>query len=655
VAKEQKILSHNSELEQNLQESQKNLSKCTQSEASLYANKKELQKTLTELTANCTVCNNYITFLTSQQQNQNEKLTTVQLTLQNCTSQLESIKHNFTVVNSNLQSCKLDYESRLESLTDNVTLCYVTTNNTVYQLQHRLQSVQQNLSNCTSQRDTLYIQEQEFQSSYQNLKHDFTSCTLQNVEVSTRLQNAQEKMSANEYYLQNCNNQLDTCHQNITILDNYMKEFPLDHHTQIKTVTDQLTICTSQLFTCQDLQKMQNLTLCTKNLNTFYAMENELVILLEKFATNYSKCENSNLLLTADLQGLQKQMTVIEKSFHYCSNELSDAYLNMSSIYEYSTNLKADLLIQEKNMTAIQYSLQNCSVHLKQAEDSMKRNLLNFQDQMHSTTNNFLSCINELSSAFLNLSAVYEYNTKLEADLLVQEQNITDIQYSLQNCSTYLEQTENSLSTLTVYLETDLLNNLTSCSNELSSVYFDMSTIHDYQTKLEADLLIQEQNLTDIQYSLQNCSTRLKKHEESLSIWNLTLETDLLNLQNQLQSTTDNLTSCSNELSRLYLNMSAIYKYNTKCENDLLSQKQNMTIIQDALLQNCSTYRTQTENSLLNMTKYLENRLLDLQDQLQSTTDNLTSCSIQLFDTQNYQSNNRYIIQYYLYFVKIYT
>jgi len=80
-----------------------------------------------------------------------------------------------------------------------------------------------------------------------------------------------------------------------------------------------------------------------------------------------------------------------------------------------------------------------------------------------------------------------------------------------------------------------------------------------------------------------------------------------------------------------------------------------MTIIQDALLQNCSTYRTQTENSLLNMTKYLENRLLDLQDQLQSTTDNLTSCSIQLFDTQNYQSNNRYIIQYYLYFVKIYT
>jgi hypothetical protein len=86
-----------------------------------------------------------------------------------------------------------------------------------------------------------------------------------------------------------------------------MKEFPLDYNTQLKTVTDQLTICTSQLFTCQDLQKMQNLTLCTKNLNTFYAMENELVILLEKFATNYSKCENSNLLLTADLQGLQKK------------------------------------------------------------------------------------------------------------------------------------------------------------------------------------------------------------------------------------------------------------------------------------------------------------------------------------------------------------
>jgi chromosome segregation ATPase len=160
AAKEQKILSHNSELEKNFQESQKNLSKCTQSEASLYANEKELQKTVTELTANCTVCNNYITFLTSNQQNQNEKLTSIQLTLQNCTSQLESIKHNFTVVNSNLQSFKLDYESRLESLTDNVTLCYVTTNNTVYQLQHRLQSVQQNLSNCTSQRDTLYIQEQ---------------------------------------------------------------------------------------------------------------------------------------------------------------------------------------------------------------------------------------------------------------------------------------------------------------------------------------------------------------------------------------------------------------------------------------------------------------------------------------------------------------
>jgi predicted nucleic acid-binding Zn-ribbon protein len=114
-----------------------------------------------------------------------------------------------------------------------------------------------------------------------------------------------------------------------------------------------------------------------------------------------------------------------------------------------------------------------------------------------------------------------------------------------------------------------------------------MSTIHDYQTKLEADLLIQEQNLTDIQYSLQNCSTRLKKHEDSFSTWNVFLETSLLNLQNQLQSTTANLTSCSNELSSLYLNMSALYEYNTKRENDLLSQKQNMTIIQDSLLQNC--------------------------------------------------------------------
>jgi hypothetical protein len=138
------------------------------------------------------------------------------------------------------------------------------------------------------------------------------------------------------------------------------------------------------------------------------------------------------------------------------------------------------------------------------------------------------------------LSAVYEYNTILEDDLLIQEQNITDIQYSFQNCSTHLEQAENSLSTLTVYLETNLLNNLTSCCNELSSIYLNMSTIYEYKTKLEADLLIQEQNITDIQYSLQNCSTRLKHHEDSLSTLTVYLETNLLNLQNQLQSTTDN-------------------------------------------------------------------------------------------------------------------
>ncbi len=135
----------------------------------------------------------------------------------------------------------------------------------------------------------------------------------------------------------------------------------------------------------------------------------------------------------------------------------------------------------------------------------------------------------------------------------------------------------------------------------------------------------------------------------------LFLETNLLNLQNQLQITTDNrLTSCSNELSSVYLNMSAIHKYNTKRETDLLSQKQNMTNIQDSL-QNCSTFLKQSQHNLSNLTEYLEKSLLNFQDQLQSTTDNLTSRSIQLFDTQNYQSNNRYIIKYYLYFVKIYT
>jgi hypothetical protein len=231
--------------------------------------------------------------------------------------------------------------------------------------------VQQNLTNCTSQLDTLYNQEQELQSSFQGLKNDFTLCTSQNFEFSTRLQNYPEKMSADQYYLQICNSELDTCHLNITILDNYIKEFPIDYKTQLQTVTDQLAICTDQLFTCQDLRKMQNLTLCTKNLDTFYAMENELVILLEKFATNYSKCENSNLLLTADLQGLKRKMTVIEKSFYNCSSELSSAYLNMSAIYEYNTKLEADLLIQEQNMTAAQYSLQNCSIHLKQTEDSI--------------------------------------------------------------------------------------------------------------------------------------------------------------------------------------------------------------------------------------------------------------------------------------------
>jgi hypothetical protein len=67
-----------------------------------------------------------------------------------------------------------------------------------------------------------------------------------------------------------------------------------------------------------------------------------------------------------------------------------------------------------------------------------------------------------------------------------------------------------------------------------------MSTIYEYKTKLEADLLIQEQNLTNIQCSLQNYSTRLKHHEDSLSTLTVYLETNLLNLQNQLQTTTDN-------------------------------------------------------------------------------------------------------------------
>ncbi len=115
----------------------KNLSKCPKSEALLNANEKDLQRSIKELAANCTVCNNYNTFFTSNQQNQSEKLIAIQLTLQNCTSQLESLKNKFTVVNSYQQTSKLNYESRLESLTDNVTLCYDTTNNTVYQLQHR--------------------------------------------------------------------------------------------------------------------------------------------------------------------------------------------------------------------------------------------------------------------------------------------------------------------------------------------------------------------------------------------------------------------------------------------------------------------------------------------------------------------------------------
>ena len=476
----------------------------------------------------------------------------------NLKSQIEELNITIQKANQILQNQELQSDSKLQNYKKKIIelqktkqLQFTTLNNTKLEIETQLLDKNKQLNECNNFKNIIQTQLEELLTKYklntpqsdnpiQKLEEYLYSLKTENQKLLLELETNLNKYN-NEY--ESLNQKIQNLTEKIEILENDNRTLTEGFDLQVnelestynKKLESNLSKLRIEMETKQGqlnkfISNLEKYIIRTNNNLNFKEIQLQLQELNSKYTDDISNLKTLNIKLEFEKLNLSKKIQQLENSIDI---------INQSKINDNTNNNK---LITELNDEIIRLKMV-----LEQKEISLQQLKL----KSRSNETNLFNSITDISKKENELKKCKLALSKLEQTLELKNQEILDLNKNIIKLNTDIQDLKNQISDLQSQINLDKDNK----SLEIERLGLIQNSLEQQLELLNTQILNQKYSYTDIinklQTELTNCKIELTKCKNDLDLCKINLDTCNSNLKNIQTKLEKDLLISNNKLSQL--------------------------------------------------------------------------------------------------------